>query len=62
MQSFWYRPNVAPPKDYSKWDDMITRFTKHLVDRYGIDEVACSLRKDGQPSLSHPGRDSPVAR
>lgn len=39
IQAFWYRPNVAPPKDYAKWDDMITQFTRHLVERYGIDEV-----------------------
>jgi xylan 1,4-beta-xylosidase len=40
FMSFWYKPNVAPPKDWSKWDDLIYQFTKHLVDRYGIDEVA----------------------
>jgi xylan 1,4-beta-xylosidase len=40
IQSFWYRPNVAPPKDWNKWDDLITQFCKHLVSRYGIDEVA----------------------
>ena len=40
LQSFWYHPNVAPPKDYAKWDDMITQLTRHLVDRYGLDEVA----------------------
>src|SRR5664279_3110393 len=40
LQSFWYRPNVSPPKDYAKWDAMITQFVKHLVDRYGMDEVA----------------------
>ncbi len=40
IQSFWYRPNVSPPKDFSKWDDLITAFTQHLIDRYGIDEVA----------------------
>ena len=40
IQSFWYRPNVSPPKDYTKWDDLITQFTKHLVERYGIDEIA----------------------
>jgi len=40
LQAFWYKPNVAPPKDYTKWDDLITQFTRHLVDRYGIDEVA----------------------
>ncbi len=40
LQSFWYKPNVSPPKDWDKWDDLITQFTKHLVDRYGIDEVS----------------------
>jgi xylan 1,4-beta-xylosidase len=40
MQAFWYKPDVAPPKDWAKWDDMITNFTKHLIDRYGIDEVS----------------------
>ena len=40
LQSFWYHPNVSPPKDYAKWDDMITQFVKHLVERYGIEEVA----------------------
>lgn len=40
LHSFWYKPNVSPPKDFTKWDDLITAFTKHLIDRYGIDEVA----------------------
>jgi xylan 1,4-beta-xylosidase len=40
LQSFWYHPNVSPPKDYGKWDDLITQFVKHLVDRYGVEEVA----------------------
>jgi xylan 1,4-beta-xylosidase len=40
LQAFWYKPDVSPPKDYAKWDEMIMQFTKHLVDRYGIDEVS----------------------
>ena len=39
-QSFWYRPVVSPPKDYGKWDGLITAFARHLVERYGIDEVS----------------------
>ena len=39
-QAFFYKPNVAPPKDYAKWDAMITQLARHLVDRYGIDEVS----------------------
>lgn len=37
---FWYNPNVAPPKDYSRWGDLIHQFAQHLVYRYGIDEVS----------------------
>ena len=40
LQAFWYKPNVSPPKDWRKWDDLISAFVRHLVDRYGADEVA----------------------
>ena len=40
LHPFWYKPNISPPKDWSHWDGLIAAFTKHLVDRYGIDEVA----------------------
>jgi xylan 1,4-beta-xylosidase len=38
--AFWYRPLPSPPKDYAKWEDLVYNFAKHLVDRYGADEVA----------------------
>jgi xylan 1,4-beta-xylosidase len=40
LHPFWYKQNVAPPKDWGKWEQLIENFTRHLVDRYGIDEVA----------------------
>jgi len=40
VHPFWYKQNVSPPKDYKKWDDLIHAFAQHLVDRYGIEEVA----------------------
>src|SRR5215472_3390014 len=40
LHAFWYKPSPAPPKDYAKWDALIMAFTKHLVDRYGLDEVS----------------------
>jgi xylan 1,4-beta-xylosidase len=40
IQAFWYKPNVAPPKDWSKWEGLIEAFTRHLVERYGLDEVS----------------------
>jgi len=39
-QAFWYNPNVSPPKDWARWDDLVTVFIQHLSDRYGADEVA----------------------
>jgi xylan 1,4-beta-xylosidase len=39
-QSFWYRPFSSPPKDYERWDAMMTAFARHLVERYGIEEVS----------------------
>jgi xylan 1,4-beta-xylosidase len=38
--AFWYKPLPSPPKDYAKWEDLVYNFAHHLVDRYGIDEVA----------------------
>jgi xylan 1,4-beta-xylosidase len=40
IHPFWYKQNVAPPKSYAKWDQLIDAFVRHLVERYGIDEVA----------------------
>ncbi len=39
-QPFWYRPVVSPPKDYALWDGMIRALAQHVVDRYGLEEVA----------------------
>jgi len=38
--AFWYKQIVSPPKDYTKWDALITAFARHLIERYGIDEVS----------------------
>jgi len=40
IHPFWYKENVSPPKSYERWDDLIRRMAQHLVDRYGVDEVA----------------------
>ncbi len=39
-QPCWDRPVVSPPKRYALWDDMMRAFAEHLVQRYGLDEVA----------------------
>jgi xylan 1,4-beta-xylosidase len=40
FQAFWYRPIVAPPKNYERWSDLVSHLAQHLIDRYGIDEVS----------------------
>ena len=40
LHPFWYHPVVSPPKSYDEWDAMIRAFAQHLVNRYGLDEVA----------------------
>jgi len=40
LHPFWYHPNVAPPKDWARWDDLVAAFARHLIERYGIDEVS----------------------
>jgi xylan 1,4-beta-xylosidase len=40
LHPFWYKPSPSPPKDYAKWDALITAFAAHLLDRYGIEEVS----------------------
>lgn len=39
-QSFWYHPNISPPSSYKKWDALIEAFARHLIKRYGIDQVS----------------------
>ena len=38
--AFWYKPLPSPPKDYERWGALIEAFTRHVVERYGIDEVS----------------------
>jgi xylan 1,4-beta-xylosidase len=37
--AFWYKQNVAPPKEWNKWEQLVEKFTRHLVKRYGQKEV-----------------------
>lgn len=36
---FWWNANVSTPKDYTKWDNLITALVQHWTKRYGADEV-----------------------
>jgi xylan 1,4-beta-xylosidase len=37
---FTYRGIISPPKDWAEWHDLVAALAAHLVERYGIDEVA----------------------
>ena len=37
---FTYRGIISPPKDWSEWHDLVAALGQHLVERYGIDQVA----------------------
>jgi len=36
---FYWKGNVTPPKSYEKWCDMVVETLRHLMERYGEDEV-----------------------
>jgi xylan 1,4-beta-xylosidase len=37
---FAYGAIISPPRDWDRWSDLIHDLTQHLVDRYGLEEVA----------------------
>lgn len=40
MTQMWYRNNVSADRNkYYKWEGLVRNFVRHIVDRYGIDEV-----------------------
>lgn len=36
---FWWKGNVTPPKDYSKWSKLVKELVVHCINRYGKSEV-----------------------
>ncbi len=38
-RQFWWKGYVSPPKDLSKWANLVSEFTKHCIQRYGLNEV-----------------------
>ncbi|WP_307793880.1 GH39 family glycosyl hydrolase [Actinotalea soli] len=36
---FWWKGNVTPPRSYPEWQGLVRGTLRHLVDRYGIEEV-----------------------
>lgn len=36
---FFYKGNITPPSEVPQWTELITAFAKHLIERYGLDEI-----------------------
>jgi xylan 1,4-beta-xylosidase len=36
---FDYRGIISPPRDYGRWSDLVAGLVRHLIDRFGRDEV-----------------------
>ena len=37
---FEYRGLISPPRDWERWGELVRRLAAHLVERYGLEEVA----------------------
>lgn len=38
-ENFDYHMHIAPPADYSAWNELIEKFVSHICSRYGLEEV-----------------------
>ncbi|MBC8011787.1 MAG: hypothetical protein H7067_17005, partial [Burkholderiales bacterium] len=36
---FWWKGYVSRPKDWNRWQDLVTAFVNHLTQRFGRDEI-----------------------
>lgn len=51
---FWWQGNVTPPRDHAEWARLVQALLRHLIDRYGIDEVRTwPVEVWNEPNLTH---------
>ena len=48
---FYWKGNTTPPKDYSKWTDMVVSLLKHLLGRYGDEVYTWPIEVWNEPNL-----------
>jgi xylan 1,4-beta-xylosidase len=50
---FYWKGNVTPPKDYAAWEALVQALLRHLIERYGADEVTqWPIEVWNEPNLS----------
>jgi xylan 1,4-beta-xylosidase len=56
---FWWKGNVTPPADYAEWAALIRALLRHLISRYGIEEVRTwPIEVWNEPNLAHFWQDA----
>lgn len=56
---FWWKGNVTPPKDYTKWSDLVKQTINHFIERYGLEEVLTwPIEVWNEPNLQHFWQDA----
>jgi xylan 1,4-beta-xylosidase len=56
---FYWRGNVTPPKEYADWNKLVATTLRHLIDRYGADEVTSwPVEVWNEPNLAHFWKDA----
>lgn len=59
---FWWLGNVTPPRDHAEWAALVRALLRHLVDRYGLDEVRTwPVEVWNEPNLTHFWKDADQA-
>ena len=56
---FWWLGNVTPPRDHAEWARLVRALLRHLIDRYGLDEVRTwPVEVWNEPNLTHFWKDA----
>ncbi|MFA5576560.1 MAG: helix-turn-helix domain-containing protein [Tissierellaceae bacterium] len=51
---FWWKANISQPKEMSLWTDMVKEFVRHIINRYGREEVeSWYFEVWNEPELEH---------
>jgi xylan 1,4-beta-xylosidase len=59
---FWWLGNVTPPRDHAEWARLVQALLRHLIDRYGLDEVRTwPVEVWNEPNLTHFWQDADQA-
>ena len=48
---FYWKGNTTPPKDYTRWTDMVTALLRHLLTRYGDEVYSWPIEVWNEPNL-----------